>query len=218
MLSLPSDQVTTLKLLKPIQHEIKEDPLVRQVPHEVGIFNRHTEWKDVPNPDPQVNLTLYVTKKQGYTWQFPHSVWLSLAKQIAQGVVFMGHALDRSGDKLFFYAHLDRFYVTRAELQLTDVPLIIESESKKKTEKVQKELEMIRAAADGRRLSREPIPEKVQVMVWNRDRGRCVKCGSTELLEFDHIIPVSKGGANTARNLQVLCQKCNRAKRASIGG
>lgn len=64
---------------------------------------------------------------------------------------------------------------------------------------------------------RQPIPENVQNQVWNRDGGKCVKCGSQEKLEFDHIIPVSKGGANTARNLQLLCEKCNRAKSNNIG-
>lgn len=65
---------------------------------------------------------------------------------------------------------------------------------------------------------REPIPEDVQHQVWNRDSGKCVKCGSREKLEFDHIIPFSKGGSNTARNLQLLCEKCNREKRDKIGG
>lgn len=65
-------------------------------------------------------------------------------------------------------------------------------------------------------ITREPIPEKVRREVWRRDRGRCVKCGSLEKLEFDHIIPVSKGGANTARNLQLLCESCNRSKGAKI--
>jgi 5-methylcytosine-specific restriction endonuclease McrA len=63
---------------------------------------------------------------------------------------------------------------------------------------------------------REPVPEKVRREVWRRDKGRCVKCGSQEKLEYDRIIHVSKGGANKARNLQLLCEKCNRQKGASI--
>ncbi len=56
------------------------------------------------------------------------------------------------------------------------------------------------------------IPDEVRLKVWRRDLGKCVKCGSQEKLEFDHIIPVSKGGSNTERNIQLLCEKCNRAK------
>lgn len=65
--------------------------------------------------------------------------------------------------------------------------------------------------------SREPIPQDVMDRVWNRDGGMCVKCGSMQNLEFDHIIPHSKGGANTYRNLQLLCEKCNRDKSNKIG-
>jgi hypothetical protein len=63
---------------------------------------------------------------------------------------------------------------------------------------------------------REPIPEEVKFEVWRRDGGRCVMCGSQEKLEFDHIIPFSKGGSNTARNLKLLCEYCNRKKSAKI--
>lgn len=64
---------------------------------------------------------------------------------------------------------------------------------------------------------REPIPQDIQDRVWNRDGGKCVKCGSRERIEFDHIIPFSKGGTNTYRNLQILCEKCNRSKSNNIG-
>lgn len=64
---------------------------------------------------------------------------------------------------------------------------------------------------------REPIPQDMQDAVWNRDGGKCVKCGSQENLEFDHIIPFSKGGSTTIRNLQILCKKCNLAKSNKIG-
>ena len=61
------------------------------------------------------------------------------------------------------------------------------------------------------------ITQKVKDKVWNRDGGKCVECGSNENLEFDHIIPHSKGGANTYRNIQLLCEPCNRSKSAKIG-
>ena len=63
---------------------------------------------------------------------------------------------------------------------------------------------------------RERIPDQVRIFVWQRDEGKCVQCGSRERLEFDHVIPVSKGGSNTERNLQLLCEACNRSKGASI--
>jgi hypothetical protein len=63
---------------------------------------------------------------------------------------------------------------------------------------------------------RTGISKDVQSFVWKRDGGRCIECDSNENLEFDHIIPVSKGGSNTARNLQLLCEPCNRRKGASI--
>ncbi|MDP7666422.1 MAG: HNH endonuclease signature motif containing protein [Candidatus Poseidoniia archaeon] len=36
-------------------------------------------------------------------------------------------------------------------------------------------------------------------------------------MEFDHIIPFSKGGANTYRNIQLLCESCNRDKSDTLG-
>ena len=63
---------------------------------------------------------------------------------------------------------------------------------------------------------REPIPDEVRTFVWQRDNGRCVKSGGQERLEFDHIIPLTKGGANTQRNVQLLCETCNRQKGAAV--
>ena len=61
------------------------------------------------------------------------------------------------------------------------------------------------------------IPAKVRAIVWNRDGGRCVICGSTRDLHFDHIIPVSKGGrSDDAKNVQLLCSRHNLAKSDNI--
>ncbi len=62
------------------------------------------------------------------------------------------------------------------------------------------------------------ISNNVKRIVWQRDEGKCVACGSNEFLEFDHIVPVSKGGSNTERNCQLLCEPCNRKKAAKIDG
>lgn len=61
------------------------------------------------------------------------------------------------------------------------------------------------------------IPTSVKIEVWKRDKGRCVICGSEKDLHFDHIIPYSKGGSsNTAKNVQILCAKCNLNKSDKI--
>lgn len=59
---------------------------------------------------------------------------------------------------------------------------------------------------------RDPIPEDVKLLVWARDGGCCVRCGSKQELHFDHIIPVAKGGGNSEKNIQLLCQTCNLKK------
>ena len=59
------------------------------------------------------------------------------------------------------------------------------------------------------------IPQDVKIAVSVRDQGRCVQCGSAEDLHYDHKIPWSKGGANTANNIQLLCGTCNRRKGAN---
>ena len=59
------------------------------------------------------------------------------------------------------------------------------------------------------------IPDPIKVLVFQRDKGRCVWCGTDQAIEYDHIQPVSKGGQPTLNNLQLLCRSCNRKKRVS---
>ncbi|HOK67075.1 MAG TPA: hypothetical protein PK054_00200 [Anaerohalosphaeraceae bacterium] len=61
------------------------------------------------------------------------------------------------------------------------------------------------------------IPTPVKVQVWKRDKGRCVLCGATTNLHFDHDIPYSKGGSSiTADNVRILCAKHNLEKSNKI--
>ena len=59
---------------------------------------------------------------------------------------------------------------------------------------------------------RDRITERTRIFVWRRDGGKCSRCDSRDRIEFDHIIPVSKGGSSTARNIELLCESCNRTK------
>lgn len=57
------------------------------------------------------------------------------------------------------------------------------------------------------------IPEHVKVTVYQRDNGTCQQCGyQGKYIEYDHIIPRSKGGPNTVENIQLLCRDCNLKK------
>ena len=106
--------------------------------------------------------------------------------------------------------------IYRAPLDLDpeEILLLIKEQKLEDTRK----LEQIKKAVEvwDEAWRRKSIPEEVQMFVWRRDRGKCVKCGSQENLGFDHVIPVSKGGANTARNIQLLCEACNRSKSDKI--
>jgi hypothetical protein len=61
------------------------------------------------------------------------------------------------------------------------------------------------------------IPTAVKVAVWKRDQGKCVTCGATDNLHFDHDVPFSKGGSSvTPENVKLLCARHNLAKSDKI--
>jgi hypothetical protein len=61
-------------------------------------------------------------------------------------------------------------------------------------------------------LDTRSVPQWMKSEVWQRDQGRCSQCGADSYLEFDHVIPRSRGGATSVTNLQLLCRRCNRQK------
>lgn len=56
------------------------------------------------------------------------------------------------------------------------------------------------------------IPRDVRQRVWVKYGGRCADCHAESYLEFDHIVPVAKGGSNSEANVQLLCRGCNGKK------
>jgi hypothetical protein len=70
-----------------------------------------------------------------------------------------------------------------------------------------------------RRISRN-IPRGIMMRVARRDHNTCQLCGRLlrdDEIEFDHIIPLSKGGSTEESNLRVACRDCNRGKGNEVG-
>ena len=65
-------------------------------------------------------------------------------------------------------------------------------------------------------VERAKVTNRLRFAIYKRDNYRCKKCGSTENLEIDHIIPISRGGKSTYSNLQTLCHKCNKEKGSKV--
>ena len=65
---------------------------------------------------------------------------------------------------------------------------------------------------DGEEERSRHIPRDVRQRVWTRYGGRCAECSSIDYLEYDHIIPVARGGSNADANVQLLCRRCNLKK------
>ena len=99
-------------------------------------------------------------------------------------LLFKGKAelLERSGAAL------------RSERAAYDVPLVI---------RLNAYVRIPRRAASGR-ISRRAV--------FARDRHRCQYCGSEHHLTVDHVVPRSRGGADTWDNLVTSCAPCNRKK------
>ncbi len=91
------------------------------------------------------------------------------------------------------------------------------------------------ARRERRARRREPAPHSlrgnryvaaaVRDEVFTRDKGRCTytgpdgtRCGSTYVLQIDHIHPVARGGAGTKENLRLLCAYHNRLEARRVMG
>lgn len=75
-----------------------------------------------------------------------------------------------------------------------------------------------RASVRKYRALKEGQSEHFTLEEWNellaKFNYRCAKCGSTDRIEADHIVPIKRGGKDTIDNIQPLCRPCNISKNA----
>jgi hypothetical protein len=78
--------------------------------------------------------------------------------------------------------------------------------------------ENISETSDKRRRGRY-ISFSVKMRVVRRDNYTCQECGrhlKDDEVEFDHIIPVARGGSSEEQNIRLTCYDCNRDKSDSV--
>ncbi len=69
------------------------------------------------------------------------------------------------------------------------------------------------------------IPARVRRAVWERDGGRCTfvsarghRCQAQRYLEFDHVVPVARGGTSTVEGLRLRCRAHNQYEADRVFG
>jgi HNH endonuclease len=105
----------------------------------------------------------------------------------------------------------DRFYWDDDGHPAEDVKALVLQRARRDERRVKSARALMRGEANGSS-RRAPIPPELARAVFERDGHKCLECGSSEDLQFDHIIPVALGGATSPENLQILCGDCNRSK------
>ena len=134
-----------------------------------------------------------------------------LARQAAEPVV----AAREPGRVWWLYR--DRVFRADDDLGSRDVRALVHERDHRRARALERAHAGLARDAAPPAPRREPLPRALRYAVWQRDGGRCTRCGSGFDLQYDHVIPVALGGATSAENLQLLCGDCNRAKGASLG-
>jgi HNH endonuclease len=151
------------------------------------------------------------------TWNYSAIEPINVNDDAAITIIKMSAGIS-FGTDLYIYKHrlitVEGNNVPQEELATRIKHLVLKED--KELDRIAKQVEAFENLSKTVDARREQIPESVRMFVWQRDQGKCVKCNSSEKLEFDHIIPVIKGGANTERNIQLLCENCNRSKGKDI--
>jgi 5-methylcytosine-specific restriction endonuclease McrA len=185
--------------------ELEEGIMLRRaenvrVSHHAGLFT---------NKGP---MTLHVGAK-GYTIfrKVPLATYQQMLCQSHSYPVCFGRIGERA-----YWLFADRWHWENDNLAAEQVHALLVTRGQRQQATINRAMTMVSMQQDPAPAVRVAIPDDVKQLVWQRDGGRCRRCGANVELQFDHVIPLACGGASTLENLQVLCGPCNRRKGASV--
>lgn len=123
--------------------------------------------------------------------------------------------IERLAGEVFFHLFMNRRFLARFNEHIASIVI-------RDMDPADLDVEAAKHFARPGVLRRVTIPEWVRNAVFFRDRGICVLCHSdlTGLVNihsesnFDHIVPLARGGMNDVTNIQLLCGGCNKRKSA----
>jgi hypothetical protein len=186
----------------PYNDRIYEDGItIEYEGHDVSkrSYTHNPKYEDQPDKLPSGKLTqngLFIQAVNEYKKSDKNPEVVKVYEKIMAGVWSLKGFFDLIDYKVVFEGgrNVFRFILRLSENQQIDSSLI------------QKEFSHTRL-----------IPTEVKKEVWKRDKGRCVICGETKNLHFDHELPFSKGGTSlTAKNVRLLCMMHNLQKSDKI--
>lgn len=116
------------------------------------------------------------------------------------------------GAELAFRLHIEEELANDIVTELMGTNFLVEGNAKT----AEQTATLAQRVAKSNGFGNRHISDATKRAVWERDGGKCCRCGSVENVEYDHKVPVSKGGNSEDSNIQLLCRPCNRAKRTKL--
>ncbi len=131
------------------------------------------------------------------------------------------------------HLHFDQLIkkIVKMALEQTDPEKKIERSLARKTNNAQAFTSAVKVANDGgahavknsdrtSEVSKMPryISAALKREVWRKAKGKCESCKSAFALEYDHKLPIAKGGQSELKNLRLLCRNCNQRKAVEVFG
>ena len=138
-------------------------------------------------------VTVQVGKKQYTLTRRPTKErWLAdRARQQNEPVLVLSTA-DRN-----LWEFQNRFYWDNDGLNAGQIYALLVTRNMRERQRIERAQAVVSMGHLPRGQVRGAIPDDLKQYVWHRDEGRCRHCGNQHELQYDHIIPLSMGGATT---------------------